>query len=74
MITPEDIDNRFDYHPPKDDVTKMAHERVRAECRILAMEIVALTPEGREQSLAVTHIEEAMLWANAAIARDPRNR
>jgi hypothetical protein len=26
-------------------------------------------PEGREKALAVTHLEEVMMWSNAAIAR-----
>jgi len=30
---------------------------------------VANTPESREQSLAITALEEAVMWANAAIAR-----
>ncbi len=36
----------------------------------LAQYVLALTPESREQSLAVTKLEEAMMWANAAIARN----
>jgi hypothetical protein len=31
--------------------------------------ILDLTPESREQSLAITHLEQATMWANAAIAR-----
>jgi hypothetical protein len=27
------------------------------------------TPESREQSLALTNLEQAVMWANAAIAR-----
>lgn len=28
------------------------------------------TPASREQSLALTHLEDAVMWANAAIARN----
>lgn len=62
--------HRFEYHPPKDAETRTAHERVRGHSRRLAEELDALLPEGREKSLALTKIEEAMMWANAAIARN----
>lgn len=47
------------------------HRRVREACRAAAQEVVEITgPASREQSLAITHLEEAMFWANAAIARE----
>lgn len=64
-----DIRNRFNYHPPKDDQTKRAHETVRRMCLNLADDIDTLVPEGREKSLAITKLEEVMMWANAGIAR-----
>jgi hypothetical protein len=42
---------------------------VRQACRRLADELNAKLPEGREKSLAITHLEEVMFWGNAAIAR-----
>lgn len=65
----QELANRFAYHPPKTPEVGEAHSAVRTACFELAAKIVALTPEGREKSLAITKIEEAMMWANAAIAR-----
>lgn len=67
-MTPE-LENRFRYHAPKDAV-KLLHATTRAECRTLAEFITNHTPASREQALALTHIETAMFWANAAIARN----
>ena len=64
-----DLDNRFAYHPPMDEDTKTAHESVREDCRTLAENLVAIVPPGRELSLALTSLEQVMMWANAAIAR-----
>lgn len=32
--------------------------------------VVAPAPDSREKSLALTHLEDAVMWANAAIARN----
>lgn len=64
----QEIDRRFGFHPAT-DVTGPMHDKVRADCAALARSIVDLTPRSREQSLAITALEEAMMWANAAIAR-----
>jgi len=63
-----ELDTCFTYHEPKDDqAARYVH--LRALGRNLAEEIVRCTPVSREQDLAVTRIEEAIMWANAAIAR-----
>jgi hypothetical protein len=66
-----DLKNRFEHHPPRDEKTKELHAAVRGMCTHLAFSLDALIPDGREKSLVVTKIEEAMSWANAAIARRP---
>lgn len=65
-----DLNNRFDYHPPKDEATKQAHETVRSILHATAVWMEDNLPGGREQALVITKLEEAMFWANAAIARN----
>jgi hypothetical protein len=69
-IDREDLINRFEYHPPINEEVKMRHESIRDTCFNLAEIIVELTPSSREQSLAITKLEEVMMWSNAAIARN----
>lgn len=63
-----EIDNRFTYHPPHGDQPQR-FEAMRAKAKDLAEHIVENTPESREQSLALTALDEVVMWANAAIAR-----
>jgi len=63
-----DLAVRFTYHKPN-DYKAGAHQQVRNALLEIAVELDALLPEGREKSLVFTKLEEAMFWANAAIAR-----
>lgn len=71
-MAPEDLTNRFSFHPANSDEKRQAHEDVRAMCLSLAHELNDRVPEGREKSLAITHLEEVMFWSNAAIARSAK--
>lgn len=68
-MTPEDIENRFAFHPASDDAKRNAHTNVRQNCLQLAYFLNDKLPEGREKSLAVTNLEKVMFWGNAALAR-----
>lgn len=68
MIAAEDLANRFTYHAPSPDKVRL-HEEVREAVHELAREFNASLPDGREKSLVMTHLEEAVFWANAALAR-----
>lgn len=69
-VTLDELKHRFQFHPADSQNKKDAHERVRQVCLTAADEIVDVTgPASREQSLALTKLEEAMFWANAALAR-----
>lgn len=63
-----DLTNRFAYHPPSVQHTQR-HEFARVVVRATADELDACAPDCREKSLAVTALEEALFWINAAIAR-----
>jgi hypothetical protein len=63
-----DLDNRFTYHAPRPEQVPL-YENVRATAKRFAEDINAWCPDGREKSLAITHLEEVVFWANAAIAR-----
>ena len=64
-----DIESRFTYHAPSEkNITKFPV--LRSAAKQLAELINELCPEGREKSLAITKLEEVIMWANAGIARD----
>jgi hypothetical protein len=68
MINEEDLKNRFAFHPPQTEAVRQVHVDVRMACLDLALFINQQVPAGREKSLAITHLEEVMMWANKAIA------
>jgi hypothetical protein len=63
------IDNNFSYHAPNEE-QRLAYEKLREAAKDVAILIADYCPEGREKSLAMTHLENAVMWANAAIARN----
>lgn len=63
------IENNCTYHPPKDNQPER-YVNIRGHAKILAIVIAKLTPASREQSLALTKLEECVMWADAAIARN----
>ena len=63
------IENNFKYHAPVNGQT-VKYDALRREGKELAYRIKELTPKSREQSLAFTNLEQALFWANAAIARN----
>lgn len=69
-MTSQEIENRFTYHAPKGDQPEKYVE-IRELAKAFAYLINQLCPEGREKSLAITHLEEVVFWSNAAIAREP---
>lgn len=67
-MDPKELETRFVYHPPKNDQGDR-YERIRERGREFAELLCFYCPESRELSLALTKVEEAVMFANAAIAR-----
>lgn len=61
------IEELLAYHPADTPERVDGHQRVRAGARDFAA-VLADLPESREKSLAITTLQEATMWANAAIA------
>ena len=65
------LDNDFTYHPPFGDQVER-YTQIRNEGKNFAELCAASCPESRELSVALTKIEEAVMWANSAIARNEK--
>lgn len=62
-----DLDNIFTYHAPH-GTQQERYVAIRDKAKELAALIQKATPESREQSVALTNVQQAVMWANAAIA------
>lgn len=73
MTTPnihDRIENDFSFHPAAPGSSAaIDHDLIRTRFRDMAHALVDFIPAGREQSLMLTHLEEAMHWANAGVAK-----
>lgn len=74
MYTPDPkmearIVNDFSYHAPKEGQQER-YIRLREKAKEMAHLVLTNTPPSREQSVALTKLEEAVMFANAAIARN----
>ena len=67
-MEPRELEVRFTFHPPTGTQAER-YGQMRSNASELAMWIVDHSPESREQSLALTKLDEVVFWTNAAIAR-----
>ena len=61
------LEQTYIYHPPTPAQTAR-YWTLRDGGKTLAKLITELTPQSREQSEALTNVQQAIMWANAAIA------
>lgn len=66
-MTPGQIANTFTYHAPKPGQPER-YEAIRAKARELATLLAESCPDSREKSVALTNLQQAVMWANASIA------
>lgn len=62
-----EIAERFKFHPAT-EVTGPMHENVRDVHRQVAEWVETNVPDSREKSLALTSLQQSMMWCNAAVA------
>jgi len=76
MRSPEEVENAFRYHPNTESVDPDAraaqHEQVRDKHLRLALDMFDELPNCAERTIALRHLEQSMMYANAAIARHGR--
>lgn len=65
----EQIENNFKYHAPKEGQAEK-YNSLREKAKELAYLIDELCPNSREKSVAMTQLEDTIMWANASIARN----
>lgn len=66
------IENDFSYHQPTPSMVPKFNA-IRSQAKNLALMIADLVPKGREQSTALTRLEEVVMHSNAGIARRPED-
>lgn len=62
-----DIEKTFTYHAPFGSQATRYH-LIREKAKALATEIVTCCPDSRERSVALTRLQESVMFANASIA------
>lgn len=63
------IENNFKYHKPTGKQTEK-YLAIRIQAEELAYMLDELCPNSREKSLAMTKLEDAVMWANVSIVRN----
>lgn len=61
------VEVSFTYHSPHGDQQER-YVDLRDTAKALAIKILEMVPPGREQSTAITKLEETIMWANKGIA------
>ena len=66
-MTSEKIRDTFRYHSPN-PASQKKHEAIRGILTEATLAVAEMIPESRERSLFITHMQQAQMMANAAVA------
>jgi hypothetical protein len=66
-MTDQQIENTFSYHAPFGDQAQR-YVQIRTAAKTLALVIQNACPESREKSVALTNLQQTVMWANSSIA------
>lgn len=70
----EELESRFSYHPPVQGIGQTErYVAIRDQCKDTAYMLCRTCPQSRELSVALTHLDSVVMFANAAIARNEPN-
>lgn len=64
----EEVTNRFTYHPPTKDQVGV-YKTIRHMALNFATYLDGILPDSKEKVIAINKLDEAVMWANASIAR-----
>lgn len=67
---PYDVENIFKYHAPIPG-QPAKYDAIRQAGKLMATVMLRSCPMSSELMLALRKVEEAAMWANAAVARNP---
>lgn len=65
------LENNFTYHAPTESQIPR-YENIRASAGNFAKFLQEQCPPSRELSLALTNLEQCVMWTNASIARNEK--
>lgn len=70
MTPKEQLLHNLTNHAPASPAVVKRFEDIRRSAKLLGDDIIDLVPESRERSLALTQLEQTVMWAIAGIARN----
>lgn len=66
----QEVNHNFKYHAPT-DAKRPKYEVLRDIYRDVALSLLSFCPPSRERSVALTNLEQSLMWGIASIARSP---